>query len=278
MTKKKKPLLPTLNGEFALVDSHCHLDMEDYQHDLTSILHSAFSHGIKNVITIGIDLQSSQKAIQLAIQHQMVSATVGIHPHDVGNITKKDIEEISVLIDRQRDNIVGYGEIGLDYVKKYSAPDLQKLYFKEQLALAKSHNLPIIIHDREAHDDILAILKTFAPFDSGGVMHCFSGDLEYAKKVLDLGFHISIPGIVTFKNAHVLHTVAQNIPLSSLLLETDGPFLAPEPYRGKRNEPLLLLYTAEKVAKLRNTNIEEIAEATTLNASRLFNFRIASEK
>lgn len=277
VTKKKKTMLPILNGEFALVDSHCHLDMEAYQHDLKSVLHTAHSHGIKTVITIGIDLQSSKNAIRIAMQHQMVKATVGIHPHDVGNITDNDIEEISKLIDRQRDNVVGYGEIGLDYVKQHSTPELQKRYFKEQLALARNHHLPVIIHDREAHDDILDILKTFVPFDSGGVMHCFSGDLEHAKKVLDLGFHISIPGIVTFKNAYALQNVAQNIPLNSLLLETDGPFLAPAPYRGKRNEPLLLLYTAEKVAQLRNTSIEEIADATTLNASRLFNFTITSE-
>ena len=277
MSKKKKPMLPVLPSRFTLVDSHCHLDMETYRDDLTSVLHTARSHGVNTVITIGIDLQSSHRAIKLAMQHQMVKATVGIHPHDVGKISKKEIEEISKLIEKQRNNVVGYGEIGLDYVKKYSPPELQKLYLREQLALAKNHNLPVIIHDREAHDDILDILKKFAPFESGGVMHCFSGDLEYAKKVLDLGFHISIPGIVTYKNALTLQNVAKSIPLNSLLLETDGPFLAPEPYRGKRNEPLLLLYTAEKVAKLRNTGIEEIAYATTQNASRLFNIPIPPE-
>jgi TatD DNase family protein len=278
VTKKKITILPVLKEEHSLVDTHCHLDMSAYEDDLKSVLDRAHSHGIKAVITIGIDLQSSQKAVKIAMRNQMVKATVGIHPHDVENITGKNLEEISTLIDRQKDNIVGYGEIGLDYVKKYSTPEQQRHYFKEQLALAKNHNLPVIIHDREAHDDIFNILKSFAPFDHGGVMHCFSGDLEYAKKVLDLGFHISIPGIVTFKNAHALHTVAQSIPLNSLLLETDGPFLAPEPYRGKRNEPLYTLYTADKVAKLRNSSIEEIADASTLNACTLFNFKITSEK
>ncbi len=274
---KKKKILPELDGQYALVDTHCHLDMAAFQNDRKAILHTARAHGIGAVITIGIDLQSSRDAIRIAQQHQMVKATVGVHPHDVGNIDGSIIEEISELIDKRRDKIVGYGEIGLDYVKQYSSPEIQRHYFQQQLVLAKNHKLPVIIHDREAHDDILDILKANAPFDYGGVMHCFSGDMEYARKVLDLGFHISVPGIVTFKKAYVLQEVAKNIPEESLLLETDGPFLAPDPYRGKRNEPLFLLYTAAEVARLRDTTLEEIAETTTLNATRLFNFTLTTE-
>lgn len=278
VTKKKKKILPILDGNYSLVDTHCHLDMEAYQIDLSSILHTAQAQGVKSVVTIGIDLQSSKNAVKIAHKFRMVKAAVGIHPHDVGDITGSDLEDISALIDSQRDKIVGYGEIGLDYVKKYSAPELQRQFFKHQLALAKCHKLPVIIHDREAHDDILDILKSYAPFDNGGVLHCFSGDLKYAEKLIDMGFHISIPGIVTFKNAHALKEVAQKIPSEVLLIETDGPFLAPEPYRGKRNEPLFLLYTASEIAKLRGTTIEEIAKATTANAVKLFDFAIDSEK
>ncbi|MFN2354189.1 MAG: TatD family hydrolase [Desulfopila sp.] len=283
MTQKKtKPPLPVLARTSAntttngaadttyLIDTHCHLDMGAYSDDLEAILRNCFAHGVRSVITIGIDTESSHRAVHLAARFSMVRATVGIHPHDVGGINDADLREISALIERHSDKIVGYGEIGLDYVKKYSPAAVQKNSFSRQLDLAKEHDLPVIIHDREAHGDILDILKAHGPFDKGGVLHCFSGDLQYARQVLDLGFHISIPGIVTFKNATELKDVAANIPLDRLLLETDGPFLAPDPYRGKRNEPLYLLYTAAEIARLRGITLEQMARATTRNAMQLF--------
>jgi TatD DNase family protein len=274
---KKKRTLPILNGSACLIDTHCHLDMAAYSPDLEAVLENAYSHGVKSVITIGIDPTSSRAAVALAYKYSMIKATVGIHPHDVGNITSGDLDDLQQLIDSGREKIVGYGEIGLDYVKRYCDPDLQRRSFQDQLLIAKNHKLPIIVHDREAHDDILAILQKNGPYDNGGVMHCFSGDYAFAMKVLDLGFSISIPGIVTFKNAASLQETAQKIPLESLLLETDGPFLAPEPYRGKRNESLYLLYTADQVARLRGITLEEVAVATTSNASRLFNIAIPME-
>lgn len=285
MTRKKTtPSLPTVANITAdttanttyLIDTHCHLDMGAYSDDLETILLNCSAHGVRAVITIGIDTESSHQAVRLAARFSMVWATVGIHPHDVGNIDNSDLAEISALIKQQKDKVVGYGEIGLDYVKKYSPADVQKKYFSRQLDLAKEHNLPVIIHDREAHADILDILKAHGPFDNGGILHCFSGDLKYAKQILDLGFHISIPGIVTFKNAKELKNVAANIPLDRLLLETDGPFLAPDPYRGKRNEPLYLLYTAAEIARLRGITLEQTAQATTRNALQLFTLNAAT--
>ncbi len=270
MTKKKKNL-PTLGPQASLIDTHCHLDMDSYSNDLGRVLSSAYENGIKSVITIGINIESSKMAVNLSEEHSMVYATVGIHPHDVDNIDSFDLQTISSLIEDNKDHIVGYGEIGLDFVKQYSRPDAQIKCLADQLIIAKEFKLPIIIHNREANSEILKILTTAGPFDHGGVMHCFSGDNDFAKRVLDLGLHISIPGIVTFKNAKTLKKVAQSIPLDSMLLETDGPFLAPEPYRGKRNQPLFLLYTAEEIARLREISLEEVANATTANATKLFN-------
>ncbi len=274
MTKKTKKTQPHLKGESSLIDTHCHLDMGAYTDDLAAVLESARAGGVRAVITIGIDLESSQAAIALASRHSMVQATVGIHPHDVGNIDMSELEDIESLIEHGAGTIVGYGEIGLDYVKRYCDIDIQKKLFAAQLCIAKNHNLPVVIHDREAHDDILRILKDHGPFDNGGVMHCFSGDLEFARKTMDLGFHISIPGIVTFKNAKALQEVATKIPLEAMIIETDGPFLAPDPFRGKRNEPLYVLYTADCIAGLRNIELEKLADRTTANALELFGFSL----
>lgn len=267
--KKQKTPLPSLGDNNYLIDTHCHLDMDRYRIDLPRVIESAKDNGVKQIITIGIDLKSSREAIKIAQKYPMVFATVGLHPHDSATMLPRDFEDISELID-QTDRVVAYGEIGLDYAKQYAPPDVQKKVFTDQLAMARNHGLPVIIHDRDAHDEILQIIKQFAPFEKRGVMHCFSGDLEFAKQVMDYGFYISIPGIVTFKNAKVLQQVAQCIPAEFLLLETDGPFLAPVPYRGKRNEPCYLLYVAEQVASLRQTTIDNIASITSNNAMRLF--------
>lgn len=275
--KSQRKSAPQLESPHCLIDTHCHLDMSAYQEDLEDVLERAYSARIKKVVTIGIDVSSSRKAISFAKKYPMVEATAGIHPHDAGNSTKVDLEEIAELIEQHRQHIVGFGEIGLDYVKKYSAPETQKRLFKLQLAIADDLKLPVIIHDREAHDDMLHILKENAPFANGGIMHCFSGNLEYAMQIIDLGFYISIPGIVSFKKVKELKEVARKIPMNAILLETDGPFLAPTPYRGKRNEPAYLLYTASEVAKLRECSLAEIAKASTENACRLFNLDISRD-
>jgi TatD DNase family protein len=273
--KKKKPPIPKIQADSFLIDSHCHLDMSSYKDDLSTVLEKAKSHGVHSIITIGIDEKSSMIAIELAKKHSMVKATVGVHPHDVEQIDDFTYNRLKKLVTDNREHVVGYGEIGLDYAKQYAEPTIQKNAFHEQLLLAKELDLPIIIHDRDAHDDTLEILQQNNPFPSRGVMHCFSGDIQLAEKVMEFGFFISIPGVVTFKNGRALQEVVAKIPLDSLLLETDGPFLAPVPWRGKRNEPAYLPYTAQKVAELKGISMEEVADQTSKNVEKLFNYTVA---
>ncbi len=270
MAKSKKSF-PILSPDVSVVDTHCHLDMDVYHDDIDVVIERAIKHRVKHIISIGIDLESSKKAIQLAKKHNCISATIGVHPHDVDNISSTTYDILGELADTHREHIVGYGEIGLDYFKEYSSVDNQLHHFKNQLALARNLRLPVVIHDREAHDDTLNILKDSGAEKIGGVMHCFSGDIHLANKVLDLGFYISIPGVVTFKNAAALQEVARTVPLESLLVETDGPFLSPVPLRGKRNEPVNVLYTAAYIAELRDISLDELARQTTHNAKKLFN-------
>jgi TatD DNase family protein len=273
MTKKMKketepPLLPQ---DVALVDTHCHLDMDEYGRDVENVLAAAKEAGVKTVLTIGIDLASSRRAVALAAGHEGVFAAVGVHPHNVGSVRPADYEEIMVLAAHPK--VVAYGEIGMDLVKEYAPAELQLEHFRLQLRLARKAALPVIIHDREAHAEIMAVLREEAPFPAGGVMHCFSGNPDLAREATEMGFFISVPGVVTFGKAAMLREVVREIPLAWLLLETDGPFLAPEPRRGKRNEPALLLYTAQKVAEIKGVDLAEVARQTTGNAQRLFGLR-----
>ncbi len=253
-----------------LIDTHCHLDMEVYGENLPSVVDSAKKKGVTHIITIGIDAKSSKKCAKLSRDYPMISATVGIHPHGANKIKESDYDLLVSLKNNPANKIVGYGEIGLDYVKNYAPKNIQNLHFESQLELARHLQLPVIIHDREAHGDTMRLLRSAAPFTHGGVMHCFSGNIKLAHQVLDLGLHISIPGIVTFINAPDLQRVAKEIPLDRLLLETDGPFLAPVPFRGKVNLPEYLVYTAKKVAEIRHLDLETIAYQTSANANDLF--------
>lgn len=271
--KKNDAASIQLSPAVQFIDTHCHLDMEAYSADLSQLLDRALASHVKRIVTIGIDLQSSRKAVTIAAKYQPVSATIGIHPHDVDNLKNSDYGELERLYSDHADQIVGFGEIGLDYVKQYSDPSRQREHFKRQLELAHALKLPVVVHNREADDDTLKILKATHPLVFGGIMHCFSGDITFAQKVRDLGMLISIPGIVTFKNAVVLHEVVRQIPLSSMVLETDGPFLAPHPFRGKRNEPSYLVYTAQKIAELRGIDVEQVSRQTTKNAEILFKFK-----
>lgn len=264
---------PQLSSSTTFIDTHCHLDMTAYGNDLGEILARASHNHIDHIVTIGIDVASSKEAINIARRHRQVSATIGIHPHDVDNLKKSDYIELEQLYLHSEKQIVGYGEIGLDYFKNYSDPAQQQIHFAKQLDLAHEFNLPIIVHNRDADEDTLRILREAKPLDYGGIMHCFSGDLAFAQKVIDLGMLISIPGIITFKNATDLHKVAREIPLKAMVLETDGPFLAPHPYRGKRNEPSYLLHTAQKIAELRQIDLEQLSLHTTANARNIFKLK-----
>lgn len=266
---KSPPPLPILAKTATLIDTHCHLDMEPYTTDLDAVINTAAHHGVARIITIGIDVVSSAKAVELSSRYDNVFATVGIHPHDAQQASAEAYARLRALAGHKR--VVGYGEIGLDYVKNYAPADVQIQAFREQLALARELELPVVIHDREAHDDTLRLLHEAGPMTRHGVMHCFSGDVSLAEAVLDLGLLISIPGVATFANAQSLREVIKMVPLQHLLLETDGPFLAPVPFRGKRNEPKFLLYTAQLVADVKRISLEEVANTTTDNAIRLFN-------
>ena len=270
MSKKKKKdiVYPLLQDGCQLIDTHCHLDMEAYQDDVDVVILNAEIHGIKRIITVGIDYESSRAAIILSEKYPGVYATVGVHPHNVSALKDSDYENLATLASNPK--VVAYGEIGLDFYYDYAPVDVQIEHFTRQVNLAKQLDLPLVIHDRDAHEEVLEVLSHAYPFPVGGVMHCFSGDHEFARKVIELGFYVSIPGVVTFKKAEDLQNAVREVPLDKLILETDGPFLAPEPRRGRRNEPGLLLFTAKKVAELKGVRLEEVASITTVNAEKLF--------
>ena len=221
------------------------------------------------IVNPGSDLASSYRAVQVAASHPGIYAAIGVHPHEVKDAARNYLEQLKALADNPK--VVAIGEIGLDYHYDLSPRDEQKKAFIEQIALAKELLLPIIIHDRESHGDALEIIKQENAGVNGGVLHCFSGSPEFAMECVRLGFYISIAGPVTFKNSRKLPDVVAAVPLDRLLIETDSPYLAPEPYRGKRNEPLYVRYVAEKVAAIRGITLNEIIEATSENAIRLFN-------
>ena len=267
--KKKKIIQPHLPAGIKVIDTHCHLDMISPDEDIGTTITRAAACGVAQIITVGIDIESSKKAVRIAAQYDSVYATVGIHPHNIQDTSDNTYAELEKLC--RENKVVAYGEIGLDYVRQYAPKDLQLEHYRRQVELARKNGLPLVIHDREAHADILHILNEKAPFHAGGVMHCFSGDWHFALQVLDLGFNISLPGIVTFSKAAAMQEVARKVPLDKLILETDAPFLAPEPLRGKKNFPEYILHTAQKIADLRGISLEKLARATTENAIKLFN-------
>lgn len=256
-----------------LLDSHAHLEMNEFESDRDEVIKRAVNEDVKCIVTVGTNLQLSLKAVALADQYENLYATVGIHPHDVSQADKKMLDALKELVKKSK-KIVAYGEIGLDYFRNISPQEKQLELFGLQLELAKELDLPVVIHDREAHQQSLETVRV-----SGvrrGVFHCFSGDYDMAKQCIDLGFSISIPGVVTFDKSRTLQDVAEKVPLSSLLLETDAPYLAPVPHRGKRNEPSFIVYTAKKVAQIKKISWEEVARATADNAKNLFGIKTKS--
>lgn len=255
-----------------LVDTHAHLDMPQLKCKLSVVLERAKLANVRAVITAGIDILSSKEAIDIAAENEMVYATVGIHPHSASAAQREDLMTLKGLSAGKK--VVALGEMGLDFFKNLSPPKAQLWVFQEQLDIADELNLPIVVHERNAQKEVYSMLRARGARENRGVIHCFSGDLDLAMKYLELGFLISIPGIVTFKKAETLKEVSKGIPLYGLLLETDAPFLAPEPFRGKTNEPSFVVWTAREVARLRGISLEELAWATTENAKRLFKIGI----
>ena len=251
-----------------LTDSHSHLDMGEFDEDREKVIHDAMENGITRIISVGIDLESSLKALNLAKSFPAVFAAVGCHPHDADRCTGEVLKSLADLTSSPE--VVAWGEIGLDFYRGYSTPANQVEIFTQQLAVARELHLPVIIHDREAHEQVLSILRKMGKGERQGVIHCFSGDVELAHSFIDLGYYISIPGTVTYKKAFMVKDVAASIPLERMLVETDAPFLAPAPLRGKRNEPAFVEYTAREIARLRNKTFEEVAMQTSKNAEDLF--------
>lgn len=254
-----------------LIDSHAHLEMPDYDTDRDDIIKRALSQSIEKIITIGIGMKECRQAIEIARIYPGVYAAVGLHPHNAKKMDAKTIDFIRTCACEEK--VVAIGEMGLDFFKNWSPRKDQIRSFHEQLALAREIRLPVIIHDRDAHTETVRILKEDKAEELGGVIHCFSGDFSMASTCIDMGFYISIPGTITFNNASGLADVVKKLPLNCLLIETDAPFLAPVPYRGKRNEPAYVKHVAEKIAEIKNIPFDEVAHTTTKNAAKLFKIK-----
>jgi len=252
-----------------LVDTHCHLDFPDFKEDLDQVIQRAKDKGIAYIINIGSSLKGSQDAVALAKQYDFIYATVGLHPHEADRIEKTTIERLTELAKEEK--VVAIGETGLDYFKNYSKKENQRPLFQALVGIAKDLGLPLVIHNRDAEGDTLAILKEAMPVRA--VVHCFSGDDEFLKECLGLGFLISFTCNITYKKADSLRELVKFVPAQSLMLETDAPFLSPEGFRGKRNEPMQVKILAEEVARIKAMDVEEVARVTTDNARKFFNLK-----
>jgi TatD DNase family protein len=251
-----------------LIDSHAHLEMPDFKKDLEEVIQRAKASGVEYIFTVGTEKKDWKRAIEIAQSHPFIYAILGVHPHHAKEIDDQTYGVLKELC--QNEKVRAFGEIGLDFYRNLSPRAMQLNRFGEQIALARELGLPIVVHDREAHQETLEVLKSEKAEALGGIIHCFSGDYEMAKECIEMGFYISVPGSITFKNAEPFREIVRRLPLESLLVETDAPFLTPVPFRGKRNEPGYVRYTAEKVAQIKKVPFEKVAEATTKNALRVF--------
>ena len=250
-----------------LADSHSHIDDERFDRDRDQVIERAAAAGVDLIVNIGADMASSARSIALSEKYGCVYAAVGMHPHDAKEMREQDYIQLERWTVHPR--VVAIGEIGLDYHYDLSPRPIQKEVFLRQLDIARKTGKPFIIHEREAHADTLDIVRNAAR-GLNGVFHCFSGSVETARAYLDMGFYISVAGPVTFPKSIKTKEVAKFVPLDRLLVETDSPYLTPEPYRGKRNEPAYVRIVAEDIAGLRNISLEELAEATSRNLRKLF--------
>lgn len=251
-----------------LFDTHTHVNARQFDEDREEVIRRAGEAGVTQMVVVGFDRETIDGAMTLAETYDFIYAAVGWHPVDAIDATEEDFSRIERLASHPK--VVAIGEMGLDYHWDKSPKDVQVEVFKRQIDLAKRVKMPIIIHNREATEDIIAILKEENAAEVGGIMHCFSGSPEEARQCLDMNFYISFGGPVTFKNAKLPKETAKEVPLDRLLIETDCPFLSPHPYRGKRNEPARVKLVAEKIAELKAIELEKLAEITSGNACRLF--------
>ncbi|MEG0285904.1 MAG: TatD family hydrolase [Vagococcus sp.] len=251
-----------------IFDTHTHLNVEQFKDEIPEIMARAEELGVSEMAVVGFDTPTIEKSLELSHTYENIYSIIGWHPTEAGSYTPEVEKRLQAQLEDKR--VVALGEIGLDYYWMEDPKEVQDKVFRRQIAIAKEMNLPISIHTRDAIEDTYKILKEEKIHDIGGIMHSFSGDAEWAKRFLDLGMHISFSGVVTFKKAFEVHEAASFVPLDKMLVETDAPYLAPMPYRGKRNEPGYTRYVVEKIAELRNLPFEEVAKITQENAHRLF--------
>jgi TatD DNase family protein len=262
-----------------LIDSHAHIDLPEFDKDREQVFTRARQGGVKAFINIGLDVESSRASLEMAKKYNDVFSTVGFHPHEASKLGDDDLKALAELA--KDDKVVAVGEIGLDFYRNLSARKSQIEAFRKQLDLAVELGLPVVVHCRQAHEEVFTILSNWvrSTLSAGrlrrGVIHCFSGDVEMAKRYIDIGFYISLAGSVTYPSAGELVQVAREIPLSRLLIETDAPFLPPQAYRGKRNEPAYVALIAEKVAQVRGVPRGVVAEAAARNTISLFKLPIS---
>ena len=250
------------------IDTHVHLNADQYEEDLQEVIDRALEAKVEKMVVIGFDRKTIDRTMQLIEQYDFVYGVIGWHPVDAIDCTQQDLDWIEELAAHPK--IVGIGETGLDYYWDKSPKEVQQALFRKQIQLAQKLGLPIIIHNRDATGDVVQILREENAASVGGVMHCFSGSVETARECIAMNFMISLGGPVTFKNARLPKEVATEISLEHLMIETDAPYLAPHPHRGKRNEPSFVPLVAEEIARLKGLTIEEIAQATTANAKIFF--------
>ncbi|MFA5517265.1 MAG: TatD family hydrolase [Desulfuromonadales bacterium] len=260
----------------ALVDTHAHLDSTQFAVDRQAVIARARENGLSHLVTVGTDLGSSRLNVEIAKDNSDIFAAVGIHPHDAATASEDAMAELRTLIGSEP-KIVAVGEIGLDFYRDRAPREVQRQAFRRQIRLAREVGLPLIVHDREAHQEVVQILREEKAAEVGGVLHCFSGDLAMARDCIDLGFYISFPGAITYPKNEEARSVVRGVPIERLLVETDCPYLAPQPFRGKRNEPAYVRHTAQAVAAIKGLSEADVARITTLNACRLFGIGAVEE-
>lgn len=255
-----------MNKKVVLTDTHAHLDMLGDDDKIANLVERARENGVTRIITVADKLASSHRAIEIAEKFDNVYATVGVHPHDSESVNKDTMKELERLALHPK--VVAIGEIGLDYYKNYAPQAVQQKVFEEQLELAIYLDLPVIIHDRDADADVMKTIVNHKP--KKGVFHCFSSSVEFAETVLAMNYYVSLAGPVTFKNANSLVDVAKYVPLTKLLIETDSPYLAPQPHRGQDNEPAYVRFVAEKISEIKGVSLAAVSASTQENTSLLF--------
>ena len=251
-----------------IFDTHAHYNDEAFDKDRDELLRSLNAKGIGTVVNVGASIQSTKETLQLTRQYHFVYGAAGVHPNETGELNDNLMDWLRHIT--REDKIVAVGEIGLDYHWEEPEPEIQKYWFVRQLTLAREERLPVIIHSRDAAKDTLDIIKAERAEETGGVLHCFSYGVDLAREYLQMGFYLGIGGVVTFHNARKLKEVVKYAPLDQLVLETDCPYLSPEPYRGRRNSSLNLIYVAEQIGQIKNIPADEVILVTSRNAKRLY--------